>query len=168
MSTHDLSLRAYWVTVRDAPYPSIGGASGVTVALAGMIALMIWEIWANGVAPIWTGVALSPGEQVTAILGVSDAGGEAIFVFLALIGFPALFEFVIRPLSRMSEAETPTWLLGAELGAFVFGLSLVSTAFAADPEALTHQGSALVLLLGHLIYGVVVAVAIEKQEQFEI
>ncbi|MEO0717950.1 MAG: hypothetical protein AAFZ06_03630, partial [Pseudomonadota bacterium] len=74
----------------------------------------------------------------------------------------------IRPLSRMSEAETPTWLLGAELGAFVFGLSLVSTAFAADPEALTHQGSALVLLLGHLIYGVVVAVAIEKQEQFEI
>lgn len=161
-------LQSYWLSLRAAPFPSLGSAAGVTVAMAGMVALMTWEIWARGLAPIWTGAELEPAKMLSAVLGLSPAGGGALHLAMAWIGFPALFQFVIRPLARAAESRTPAWLLGAEFGAFIFGLALVSTVFASAPEALAPQGSALVLLLGHLLYGAVLAIAIEEQDQFEI
>lgn len=133
------------------PQPARTGAALVLGATVGLIA---WELFARGIAPVWTGGPLQPTELIRGLFAnalgwpVGSATALALHLVTGLLAYPAVFYLLTRAHSFGWAADgllwgVATWFLALGVIAPWAGLP-----FLLDVGAVTWAA-----LAGHLLYG---------------
>jgi hypothetical protein len=127
--------------------------------MIGLAGLLIWEVFARGIAPFWIGFALDPTTLINAALDVHGAGAVAIHLCVGTLLFPIGFLLVVRPLARTLAPRLPWWGVGTLYGTVLWVLAGTLVAnWMGGMEAFFGFGAvAWASLVGHAALGVSMA-----------
>ena len=136
-----------------------------TMFVAGVFATIAFDVWGQLVSPGLGFANLSPHGLAKSLLGslglpAGDFAGYFVhFYLVGLIGYPVGWLFIFWPVwarivGRDAGWVIPSFLYGFGLWAFAIG---GITAIAGLPFFLNFTGITWVALVGHVLYGVVVA-----------
>jgi hypothetical protein len=127
--------------------------------LIGLAGLLIWEVFARGIAPFWLGFALDPTTLINAALGVHGAGAVAIHLCVGTLLFPIMFLMIVRPLARVLAPRLPWWGVGTLYGTVLWVLAGTLVAnWMGGMEAFFGFGAvAWASLVGHAALGLSMA-----------
>jgi len=127
--------------------------------VAGLVGLIVWEIFARLFAPFWIGGPLDPTQLIEMVFGVSGFAGELIHIATALVAFPLAYVFVVLPLATMMIPGAPWPILGIAYGAalWVFAMYVIASLIGGMPPFLGFQQIAWASLVGHLGLGLGIA-----------
>lgn len=148
------------------PMPAAGWGEVVgAVLIAGVAADVAWEIWARIIAVYWIGGPLEPEALVRAVFGVEAAPALGIHALTGVVGYPAAYVLVARPLWRRLLPALPWWLVAILYGAglWVFALYAMAHLAAGMAPFLGFAPIAWASLVGHLIYALVLAGLVEQR-----
>lgn len=125
----------------------------------GLAGLLIWEVFARGIAPFWVGFALDPTTLINAALDIHGAGAFAIHVCVGTLLFPIGFLLVVRPLARALAPRLPWWGVGALYGTVLWVLAgtLVANWMGGMPVFFGFGAVAWASLVGHAALGLSMA-----------
>lgn len=132
----------------------------IAAIVAGALADATWEVWARLITPLWVGGPLQPAALVQSVFGFQNGFvGEAIHLVVGVVFYPLGYLFVARPLARLFAPSLPWWLVGAGFGVglWVFALYVMAHVFAGLPPFLGWVTLAYASLVGHVLFGLVVA-----------
>lgn len=131
---------------------------GRTIA-AGIVGLIVWEVFARLIAPLWIGSALDPTGLVEAAFGVSGTPAMVIHLLTGLLAFPIGYVFLVRPLAVAVLPGLPWPLLGLAYGAalWVFAMYGMASLLGGMPPFLDFAPIAWASLVGHLGLGLGIA-----------
>ena len=138
--------------------PRIDARTGAALLIAAVAALIAWEIFARLVAPAWIGGPLQPTGLVKSLfanvlgLPVGQAAAQTVHVVTGLLVYPAVFLLAtrIKSLGWIADGAilgVATWFFAIGIVAPISGLP-----FLLGVGAITWAA-----LVGHLVYGLVVA-----------
>lgn len=130
------------------------------VLAGGAAGLLVWEVFARLIAPLWIGQPLNPEGLVQAALGVeSNALAMVIHVVTGVVAFPVGYVLVARPVARLVLPRLHWAILGAVygVGLWVFALLVMAHWFAGFPAFLDFQPIAWASLAGHVLFGLALA-----------
>lgn len=127
--------------------------------LIGLAGLLVWEVFARGIAPFWIGFALDPTTLINAALDVHGAGAVAIHICVGTLLFPVMFLLVARPLARTLAPRLPWWGVGTLYGSVLWVLAGTLVAnWMGGMEAFFGFGAvAWASLVGHAALGLSMA-----------
>jgi hypothetical protein len=136
----------------------IDARSAKALLIAAVAALIAWEVFARLLAPLWIGGPLQPTGLVKSLfanvlgLPIGPTAAQAIHVATGLLVYPAAFFLATRIKSLGWIAD------GAVLGAatWFFALGIVAPA-SGLPFLLGAGAITWAALVGHLVYGLVIA-----------
>jgi len=126
----------------------------LTTLLAGIASVIVWEIWARGITPLWIGGPLEPAGLVQSVLGLSDRmAAEAVHLFTGLIAYPFAYIFIVLPVARAVLPGLPWWIvaLGYGVALWVFALYVMAHLAAGFPPFLGFGDLTWASLIGHLL-----------------
>jgi hypothetical protein len=157
------------------PFPTIDSRLIVTILLAGALAVAVWEVWARQVTPLIIGGPLEPAALVQTVFGLnrqsifgeySRTVAEAIHLVVGVVFYPIGYLFIARPLQRTVLPGLPLVLtgIGFGVGLWVFALYVMAHLFGGLPAFLNFGKLAWVSLIGHVLFGVVVAYVVRYRE----
>ena len=134
------------------------GTIGRTLA-AGAAGLVVWEIFARLIAPIWLGGPLDPTGLIEAALGVSGMPAQGLHLLTGLVFFPIGYVFVVRPLADRLMPELPWIVVGLAYGValWVFAMYGMASLLGGMPPFLGFEPIAWLSLVGHIGLGLGVA-----------
>jgi len=149
---------------------STGNDIGGTLAtglVGGVAALIVWEIFARGIAPFWIGGPLEPAGLVQAVfasatvkdvignVGLTKTGAEALHYLTGLVFYPLGYLMVARPLARIVTPFLPWWSVAAVYGAalWVFALYVMAHLVVGWPPFLGFGQLTWASLVGHVAFG---------------
>ena len=129
------------------------------VALAGGAGLVVWEIFARGVAPLWLGHPLEAAGLVEAGLGIGGPAAQVIHILTGLIAFPIGYIAFARPIVRAVAPWLPWSVVGLGYGAglWVFAMFVIAHLLAGMPAFLGFGAIAWASLIGHLALGLAIS-----------
>ncbi len=146
-------------TINRAAVPRISpGTLGRTLA-AGATGLIVWEVFARLIAPLWLGGPLDPTGLIEAALGVSGTPAQVLHLLTGLVFFPFGYVFLARPLANRLAPALP-WLalgLGYGVALWVFAMYGMASLLGGMPPFLGFEPVAWASLVGHLGLGVGIA-----------
>lgn len=141
--------------------------------VSGFFATMAFDFWGQVVSPALGLATLSPhglAKSLFGALGLPNgdfAGYFMHFYLVGLIGYPAGYLFVFRPVWARVASGVGGWLLPATLygfGLFIFAIGGITTV-AGLPFFLGFTGITWVALVGHVLYGIVLVGVIRAVER---
>jgi hypothetical protein len=138
----------------------------ITALIAGAAADLTWEVWARGVTPLLVGGPLEPAALVQSVFGLgSRFAAELIHLVVGVVFYPLGYLFVARPLQRAILPNLPTVLTGAGFGVglWIFALYVMAHLIAGLPPFLGFIPLTWVSLVGHLLFGIVVALVVRAR-----
>lgn len=141
-------------------FPEIQPSLGRTIVLAGIAADITWEIWARVITPLWVGGPLEPAGLIQSVFGFNNLLlAECIHAFVGIVFYPIGFLFIARPLQRLIFPRLPLLLTGVGfgIGLWVFALYVMAHLFAGLPPFLGFITLTWASLIGHILFGTVVA-----------
>ena len=159
MSTTDIEARRGIL-----PELSLGTLGAMFVA--GFFGTIAFDFWGQIVSPGIGWASLSPHGLAKSLLGTLGlpngdfAGYFMHFYLVGLIGYPVGWLFVFRPIWDRIVGRTH-WFVPAALygfGLWIFAIGGI-TAIAGLPFFLDFTGITWVALIGHVLYGIVMAAA---------
>lgn len=139
----------------------------MTIVLAGLAADILWEGWARLITPLLVGGPLEPAALVQLVFGwQSRLAGEIVHALVGVIAYPVGYLFVARPLQRILLPKLPLLLtgLGFGVGLWIFALYVMAHLIGGLPAFLGFIPLTWASLVGHLIFGVTVAVVVAWRE----
>lgn len=149
-------------------FPAIQPTLARTVVLAGLAADITWEVWARVITPLWVGGPLEPAGLVQSVFGFNNLLlAEAIHAIVGIIFYPIGYLFVARPLQRLIFPKLPLLLTGIGFGTglWVFALYVMAHLIAGLPAFLGFITLTWASLIGHILFGVVVAFVVRLMER---
>jgi hypothetical protein len=149
-------------------FPEIQPSLGRTIVLAGLAADITWEIWARLITPLWVGGPLEPAALVQSVFGFNNLLlAEAIHATVGIIFYPIGYLFIARPLQRVIFPKLPLLLTGVGFGTglWVFALYVMAHLFAGLPPFLGFITLTWASLIGHILFGTVVAFVVRQTER---
>jgi hypothetical protein len=149
-------------------FPEIQPSLGRTIVLSGTAADIIWEIWARLITPLWVGGPLEPAALIQSVFGFDDLLlAEFIHAVVGIIFYPIGFLFVALPLQRLIFPKLPLLLTGVGFGVglWVFALYVMAHLFAGLPPFLGFITLTWASLIGHILFGTVVAFVVRLAER---
>ncbi len=141
-------------------FPALTPALIATVLMAGLAADLTWEIWARAITPLWVGGPLEPAGLVQSVFGLKSRFlAEVIHGVVGIVFYPLGFLFIARPLQRLILPNLPLLLtgLGFGVGLWIFALYVMAHLIAGLPAFLGFIPLTWASLVGHLLFGTVVA-----------
>lgn len=147
--------------------PVLDRRLAVTILLAGLAADLLWEGWARLITPLLVGGPLEPAALVQLVFGwQSRFAGEIVHALVGVIAYPVGYLFIARPLQRILLPKLPLLLtgLGFGVGLWIFALYVMAHLIGGLPAFLGFIPLTWVSLVGHLIFGVTVAVVVAWRE----
>lgn len=149
-------------------FPAIHPSLGRSIILSGLAADITWEIWARLVTPLWIGGPLEPAALVQSVFGFNNLlAAEAIHALVGIVFYPIGYLFVARPLQRLIFPTLPLLLtgIGFGVGLWVFALYVMAHLFGGQPAFLGFVPLTWASLVGHILFGTVVAFVIRQMER---
>lgn len=152
----------------DAPlFPALSGRLVPTILLAGIAADVTWEIWARGITPFLVGGPLQPAALVQSVFGFQNwTVAELIHAITGIVFYPIGYLFIARPLQRRILPQLPLVLTGAGfgIGLWIFALYIMAHLIAGLPAFLGFIPLTWASLVGHILFGLVVAFVVRFRE----
>ncbi|MGF0538989.1 hypothetical protein ACQQ2Q_13420 [Agrobacterium sp. ES01] len=152
------------MTMEKSPaFPAIEPGLFKAILAAGLSADIAWEIWARLITPLWVGGPLEPAGLVQSVFGFNNLLlAELIHAMVGIIFYPIGYLFIARPLQRLIVPGLPLLLtgIGFGIGLWVFALYVMAHLLAGFPAFLGFIPLTWASLVGHVIFGVVVAFVI--------
>ncbi len=136
--------------------------------ISGFFATIAFDLWGQLVSPSLGFANLSPHGLAKSLLGTLGlpngdfAGYFMHFYLVGLIGYPIGWLFIFRPVWQRVAGDTG-WLLPAAIygfGLWIFAIGGI-TLIAGLPFFLNFSGIAWVALVGHVLYGIVLAATLK-------
>jgi hypothetical protein len=149
-------------------FPDLKPGLARTVVLSGLAADITWEIWARVFTPLWVGGPLEPAALVQSVFGFSNLlVAEAIHAIVGIIFYPIGYLFIARPLQRVIFPKLPLLLTGIGFGTglWVFALYVMAHLIAGLPAFLGFITLTWASLIGHILFGIVVAFVVRALER---
>jgi hypothetical protein len=140
----------------------------VTVVVAGLAADITWEIWSRAITPLLVGGPLEPAALVQSVFGFQNRfAAEIIHAVVGIVFYPIGYLFIARPLQRMIAPSLPLFLtgLGFGTGLWIFALYVMAHLIAGLPAFLGFIPLTWASLVGHWLFGLVVAYVVWYREQ---
>ncbi|WP_045388560.1 hypothetical protein [Falsirhodobacter sp. alg1] len=153
-------------SAKPALFPAITKTMIISALIAGVLADITWEIWARGITPLIIGGPLEPSALVQSVFGLqSHVLAELIHLVVGVVFYPLGYLFIARPLQRAILPGLPMILtaLGFGVGLWIFSLYVMAHLFAGLPAFLGFGPITWVSLVGHLLFGLVVAVVLHRR-----
>lgn len=141
-------------------FPAIDADLVRAILMAGIAADVTWEIWARVITPLWVGGPLEPAGLIQSVFGFRNLlAAELIHAIVGVIFYPIGYLFIARPLQRMIVPGLPLVLTGIGFGTglWVFALYVMAHLFAGFPAFLGFIPLTWASLVGHILFGLVVA-----------
>lgn len=148
-------------------FPALSGRLVPTILLAGIAADVTWEIWARGITPFLVGGPLQPAALVQSVFGFQNwTVAELIHAITGIVFYPIGYLFIARPLQRRILPQLPLALTGAGfgIGLWIFALYIMAHLIAGLPPFLGFIPLAWASLVGHILFGLVVAFVVRFRE----
>ncbi|MBU2325795.1 MAG: hypothetical protein KJ755_00335 [Alphaproteobacteria bacterium] len=148
--------------------PRLSGRLLTTIVIAGLAADMTWEIWARGITPLLVGGPLEPAGLIQSVFGFQNRfAAEIIHAIVGIILYPIGYLFIARPLQRMIFPRLPLFLtgLGFGTGLWIFALYVMAHLIAGFPPFLGFIPLTWVSLVGHWLFGLIVAYVVWFRER---
>ncbi|KGM30156.1 hypothetical protein [Inquilinus limosus] len=148
-------------------FPAVTGRLVPTILLAGIAADLAWEVWARGITPFLVGGPLQPAALVQSVFGFQNwTVAELIHAITGIVFYPIGYLFIARPLQRRILPQLPLVLTGIGFGTglWVFALYIMAHIFAGLPAFLGFIPLAWASLVGHILFGLVVAYVVRFRE----
>ncbi|NLS18647.1 hypothetical protein HGP16_19020 [Rhizobium sp. P40RR-XXII] len=149
-------------------FPDIQPTLARTIVLSGLAADITWEIWARIITPLWVGGPLEPAALVQSVFGFNNLLlAELIHAVVGIILYPIGYLFIARPLQRLIFPRLPVLLTGIGFGTglWVFALYVMAHLFAGLPAFLGFITLTWASLIGHMLFGTVVASVVRLTER---
>jgi len=133
---------------------------GRTLAI-GVGGLVVWELFARLIAPLWIGFALDPTALIGMALGVEGAPAQLLHLLTGLVFFPAGYVLVVKPMATLLCARLSWIVVGAGYGValWVFAMYVMASLLGGAPPFLGFEPVAWASLVGHVALGVAIAAA---------
>ena len=121
----------------------------------GAAGLVIWEICARLIAPLWIGFALDPTGLIEMAVGLSGGVAQALHLLTGLVIFPIGMLCVARPIATwlLPGLPWPLFGLGYGVALWVFAMYVMASLLGGAPAFLGFAPVAWASLLGHLGLG---------------
>jgi hypothetical protein len=148
-------------------FPAITGRLVPTILLAGILADVTWEVWARGITPFLVGGPLQPAALVQSVFGFQSwVAGELIHAITGIVFYPIGYLFIARPLQRAILPKLPLLLTGTGfgIGLWIFALYIMAHLIAGLPAFLGFIPLTWASLVGHILFGLVVAFVVRFRE----
>lgn len=150
-------------------FPPLTRATLITSLTAGIVADLVWELWARVITPTLPGVGgpLEPAALVQSVFGFESLlWGEVIHLMVGFVFYPIGYLFIARPLQRALLPGLPWWLTGAGFGVglWIFALYVMAHLIAGLPPFLGFIPLAWASCAGHIIFGLAVALVVRMRE----
>lgn len=148
--------------------PSIQPGLARTIFIAGLAADVAWEVWARLITPLWVGGPLQPAALVQSVFGFNNLLlAEVIHAVVGIVLYPIGYLFIARPLQRLIVPGLPYVLTGAGFGVglWIFALYVMAHLFAGLPVFLGFIALTWASLVGHILFGIVVAFVVRLLER---
>lgn len=153
-------------TARPSVLPMLTRRLIVTALLAGLAADLTWEFWARVITPLWVGGPLQPAALIQSVFGFRNNGlAEVIHAVVGIVFYPLGYLFIARPLQRLVVPGLPVLLTGVGfgIGLWVFALYVMAHLFAGLPAFLGFITLTWASLVGHVLFGVIVALVVRAR-----
>ena len=151
------------ITSRQRAMPMLTRRLIVTALLSGLAADLTWEFWARVITPLWVGGPLQPAALIQSVFGFRNNGlAEVIHAVVGIVLYPLGYLFIARPLQRLVVPGLPVLLTGVGfgIGLWVFALYVMAHLFAGLPAFLGFITLTWASLVGHVLFGVIVALVV--------
>lgn len=148
--------------------PEINARLVVTILLAGLAADITWEVWARGITPFLVGGPLEPAALVQTVFGFRNVlAAEIIHAIVGIVFYPIGYLFIARPLQRLVVPGFPLLLtgIGFGIGLWVFALYVMAHLIGGLPAFLGFIPLTWASLVGHVLFGVIVAYVVAYRER---
>lgn len=145
---------------RPSLFPQIDAGLIRVILLAGLAADITWEIWARVITPLWVGGPLEPAGLIQSVFGFQSVFlAEVLHAIVGIVFYPIGYLFIARPLQRLILPQLPLLLTGAGFGVglWIFALYIMAHLIAGLPPFLGFITLTWASLIGHLLFGIVVA-----------
>lgn len=154
----------------------------LTMFLAGVVSLGVWEVWSKVLAPFYMGGPLSPVGLVKSSFGIgketfgpllaakSGAVGNAvangIHIFTGLIAYPLGYMLAAKPIANAVLPKLPWWVTGTVYGVvlYVFAMYVMAHLVAGFPPFFNFNALSEASLIGHTALGVAIAWVVKARE----
>lgn len=149
-------------------FPAIQPSLLRTIVIAGLAADVTWEIWARLITPLWVGGPLEPAALVQSVFGLNNLLlAEMIHAVVGIIFYPIGYLFIARPLQRLIVPNLPLVLtgIGFGIGLWIFALYVMAHLIAGLPAFLGFVTLTWASLVGHILFGLVVAFVVRFSER---
>jgi hypothetical protein len=149
-------------------FPEMQPSLGRTIILSGLAASITWEIWARLITPLWVGGPLEPAALVQSVFGFNNLLlAEAIHAIVGIVFYPIGYLFIARPLQRLIVPKLPLLLtgIGFGIGLWIFALYVMAHLFGGQPAFLGFVTLTWASLIGHILFGTVVAFVVRRIER---
>ncbi len=154
--------------------PPISFGVLILLVVSGSVATIAFDLWGQAISPgVFGWAKLAPVGLATQTFKIvsgirSVAAGHFMHLFLVgLIAYPFGWVFVARPILERIAPGLPLVVSSAlyGFGLFVFAIGIIAgPLFAGNPWFLNWTGITYVALIGHVLYGIVVAYAVAYLE----
>ncbi|CAM3060566.1 hypothetical protein PANO111632_00480 [Paracoccus nototheniae] len=154
------------ISTKPSLLPALSRHLIVTALLAGLAADLTWEFWARILTPLWVGGPLEPAALVQSVFGFRNPVlAELIHAVVGVVFYPLGYLFIARPLQRLVVPSLPVLLTGVGfgIGLWVFALYVMAHLIAGLPAFLGFITLTWASLVGHVLFGVVVALVVRAR-----
>ena len=158
------------MAMSDTKLPRLNAVTLGAMFVAGFFATLAFDTWGQAISPGLGFAALSPHGLARSLLGTfglpngNFAGYMVHFYLVGLIGYPIGWLFVFKPVWARVVGDRLGWFVPGAIygfGLWVFAIGGI-TAIAGLPFFLGFTGITWVALVGHVLYGIVLAAVLER------
>jgi hypothetical protein len=138
------------------------------MAAAGSIATAAFDWFGQSLSPMLGFANLAPMPLATEVWNVLfgtayEPGGHLLHYVAGLVGYPIGWTFVAAPIAALVAPRLPVAfaVLAYGVGLWVFAMYFMATLVAGQPAFLGWTGITWVALVGHVLFAVVYAAAMQ-------
>ncbi|WP_244266877.1 hypothetical protein [Polycladidibacter stylochi] len=139
-------------------FPSLSLKLLRQAVVAGVLALIVWEVWARLITPMLVGGPLEPAALVQGVFSLQNSYlAELIHISVGVIFYPLGYIYIARPIIFLVFNDMGKFWLGLAygIGLWVFALYGMAHLIAGLPAFLDFHPITWASLVGHVLYALV-------------
>ncbi len=150
--------------------PRLDARTLVTMLVSGALATVAFDFYGQSLSPMLGFASLAPvplaNSAIQAVFGAPyEPGANFLHYVAGMIAYPLGWMLIARPLAARIAPALPWWVAATAYGValWIFALFVMAHLVAGLPAFLGFTGITWVALVGHVLFALVVAFAVERR-----